>query len=317
MHPFVAFVVAIFTATSGLPRVARADTPPTAWDFVGRPEARRAWLLHLTVRERIEFDRNQEVRSLRAASLEQARALIEGAKELLDVDVRLRFDLGEIYEALGMHEPAIAALTRAIHDAPSHPSVGDAWVTLAYAYAKMDRAKDERDAYVEYLEYVTDDRSRATAVLNLAEAHMHLGEMTDAVRQYREAVSIGASLPNSIGTAETMALAVWGLAVALDRSGDAPAALTEAARATKLDPGEAIIGHSPNVFFVPSYERLWYLGLAATVHARETTDGKKRAAAWQAVEATWTQYLLHADPDDRWRRLAETHRDRARRMKVR
>jgi tetratricopeptide (TPR) repeat protein len=291
---------------------AHADTPPSVWEKARDPNARARWNLHVRVRELIALDTQVGVQSLRAAALERARAMLEDAGAASSPDVRLRFDLGEVYEALGHHERAVDVLSQALEMAPDHPAASDATVTLAFAYAKLGRQRDERDTYVKVLARVTDDRARATALLNLAEAEMHLGNLEDAVAGYREAVQIAASIPTSLAASETGILAVWGLAVALDRSGDPHGALEQAKLATRMDPGEVLIGHGPNVFFVPAYERLWYLGLASVAHASEASDPRAAASHWGRAEAIWSAYLANAMSTDRWVPLARAHKERAR-----
>src|SRR5262249_31451497 len=143
-----------------------------------------------------------------------------------------RFDLGRVYEELKMHERAVSALEGALGMAKDHPAADSAWRTLAYAYAHLDRPDREREAYAHYLELETSPALRATAVLNVAEADMRLGQLDDAVAGYRDAIHLSFAASSST---ETGVLAVWGLAVALDRRGDATEAATQAKKAVSMD----------------------------------------------------------------------------------
>ncbi len=312
------FVVGMGAVTSSAPTasVARAETPPSAWDCAKDPSVRRTWALHVLVRELMAVSNDDGMQNVRSASLERARDVLEGAAAEKSPDVRLRFDLGELYELRDMHERAIEVLRPALEAAPTHAGAKDAWVSLGYAYAKLGRQREERDAYIEFLAREPDDRHRITALLNLAEAEMHLGNLDEAVARYRESLRISATIPFSSNAHETSVLAVWGLAVALDRAGDPAGAMEQARLATMWDVGEQLIGHGPSVFFVPSYERSFYLGLAAMVHARDARDPRLAAMYWARAESQWNIYVASADPADRWSRLARAHRDKSRAEKL-
>ena len=304
-------------ATLLLLGAARADTPPNAWDVAKDPKARERYQLHVTVRESIIVNSGTE--QLRAAVLERARGMLEDGGAETSPDVRLRFDLGEIYEALSDHRRAVAVLTPAIESAPDHPAAVDAILALAYAHAKLDHPREERDAYLRYLARVTGERSRVTALLNLAEAEMRIGNMPEAVAGYHDAVQAAASLPNTMSTSKTAVLAVWGLAVALDRSGDPAGAATQAKLATQLDHENRIIGDRRDVFFVPEYERFWYFALGAVEHAKQARDAREATRLWAQAESTWSSYVSnaeHSDSKDRWLSLARAHRDHARAEKL-
>ncbi len=289
---------------------AGADTPPNVWEIARDPAARDRWELHVAVRELITLESSQDLRALGSAALERARALLEDAEAAKSPDVRLRFDLGIVYEHLKEHERAIPVLKSALSLAPDHPCATEALVELAYAYAFLDRPQEERQAYIQYLARETDDRLRATALLNLAEVQMRLGHLEDAIAGYREAISASAVLPSSMGTKGAI-LSVWGLAVALDRAGDPAGASEQARRATQMDPGETIIGRDPGVFFVPKYERLWYLALGRTEDAKQAPSAHDAARRWAEVESFWRSYVGEADPKERWLPLARAHLERA------
>ena len=311
-HPFRLVTVGAVAAVllAGAAPLAHADTPPSRWDIAKDPAVRHRYGLHVRVRELLLLDR-QIGRSMRNAALERARAILEDEHAATSPDIRLRFDLGEVYFELGHHEQAIAVLGPALLEAPNHAAAVEARISLAYAYAKLGRSKEERESYRAYLAKVTDDRLRALAILNMAEAEMHLGDLDESIASYKEALQIATHLPNSSSSSETAVLALWGLAVALDRSGDAAAALEQARFATQMDPGEQIIGHGLNVFFVPEYERQWYLALAETAHARESKKADEVFAASSRALDHWTKYVEAAGAEDRWIALARAHRDRA------
>lgn len=282
---------------------ARADTPPGLWGSVREPGARARYDLHVRVRQVLEFDARVELAKFGA--LDHARALLEDAHAETSPDVRLRFDLGEVYYRLDLLAEAVRVLEPALRAHEGHPAAADALVTLAYCYAKLDRPREEHDTYQRYLKVAVDVGPRANATLNLAESEMRLGNLRDAVAGYEDALVLTGKLPATSGAHQTAALAVWGLAVALDRSGEGSRARAAATRALGLDPGLAIISQDKNVFFVPAYERLWYLALGAGAQAEGAQNAHEALAHRRSQELALRTYVAKATADDRWLALAK------------
>jgi tetratricopeptide (TPR) repeat protein len=302
-------------------RTGHADTPPGSWDIARDPQARDRWELHVAVHRDMAMESG--LGTLLGGALEHARAQLEDADAANSPDIYLRFDLGELYERLNLHERAIGLLEPALKEAPDHPAATHAWVMLAYAYAHLDRPKDERAAYERYIEHEADDRFRVTALLNLAEADMRLGFLPEAVAGYRDTISMAVSLPMREGFMDEI-LATWGLAVALDRNGDPMGGAAAARQATQIDQrvhlvgmpgtpdhGWRFINDTEKVFFVPSYERYWYLALGYTEDAKQAPDARHAAKEWATVEYLWLKYVAQATPHDRWVPLARAHLERA------
>ena len=291
---------------------ARADTPPSVWDLAKDPKERARWELHARVSQLLTSPRELSPR-MRSLPADQARDLLEAADAANSPDVRLRFDLGRAYEQSDRHQKAIDVLQPAVDSAPSHPGAADALLALAYAYAKLDKPRGERDAYKRYLRIVTTDGARATATLNLAEAEMRLGNLPDAVFGYGEALDQATRIASMSGGSLTAVLGVWGLAVALDRSGDPVGAAKEAKLANQLDPGQRVIGDTTTgqVFFEPRHERFWYTALGAQEEARATADPRGALRLWRVAYERWTAYITGAErhtsefPD--WLPLARAH----------
>jgi hypothetical protein len=99
--------MALVLATS----VVRADTPPSAWDFARDPAERDRWDLHVAVERLLHQRANEdaspfpEARRTAELHLEQARQLLEEADAEHSPDVRLRFDLGIVYQQMGEMQP--------------------------------------------------------------------------------------------------------------------------------------------------------------------------------------------------------------------
>jgi len=322
----------LFAAVLGvivlLSSAAGAEQPPTLWDRTADAKVARRWSLHRAATQALMLSQDDPRDLLvRPTAIETARAALRGDPEALAADPRLAFDLGALEEDRGDHEAAVTILEAALARAPNHPAADDAWITLAYAHSKLDHPERERDCYEEFLKRSIDPSSRATARLNHAESEMRLGRLPEAVDGYRAAFAEAqGAAPN--GSSDTATLALWGLAVALDRNGDPVASDHEADLALKLDPDMELIGRSPHVFFVPAYERNWYLGLGWMHLARVAPDRPARARAALAAKIQFDAYvrgatasarrasskLADGDPRAAWTPLAISHAQTAQRL---
>lgn len=119
------------------------------------------------------------------------------------------------------------------------------------------------------------------------------GQLDQALRDYDLALAL---VPDH-------ALAHWGRAVALDRSGDLPAALEQASRALVFDPDGRELA-SPRVFYIPEYDRHWYQALGAMARAQQAKRSPAEAVWCEQAVTLWNRYVRAAQPDDRWLALA-------------
>ena len=335
---WIAIVSMLCIAPAG---AARADTPPGVWDFARDPAERQRWVLHVRVQNLLhspESDDSQPLGMVRDTEihLELARALLEQADAAHSPDVRLRFDLGIVYERLGdaqqrddMYQLAVDVLAPALDAAPDHPAGATTLQYLAYAYAHLDRPTEELIAWRRYLPKVTDDRFRVVDMMNMGEAEMRLGLVEDALGTFREVLRLCGELPNSTASNSTYVLTLWDLAVALDRSGDPAGAIDTAAKASSMVTigstrmpmtGRWIIARDPAVFFVPAWERDWYLALGSSAAARDASDVRDAAAMWADAERHWEAYVTRSSASgqaDPWLAIARVRRDRTRSARVR
>lgn len=291
---------------------ARADTKPNLWDGARDPSRVETYRLHVEVQRRLS-----QLGDVGVAQRYVLRTILENADAEHSPDVRLRFDLGRVYLALGNDDPdnyarAARVLRDVLRAAPDHPMAEDGFLNLAFACGHTGDHACERDAYVQVLRRSTEDVLRATPTLNLAETSMHLGNLRDAAEGYREALRIAGRVP-ALG--DTAPLAVWGLAVALDRSGDRLAAENEARLAIQLERSMGMNGpvsqilHSTSVFFVPAYEIHWYDALSARVLAKDAKKPSEAAYYWTVAERALTSYVRQAEAEsatsDRWLEIAK------------
>ncbi len=291
------------------PRVVRAETPPTVWDRAKDENAQPRYATHvhaMIAQEAASLGKEVDVGD--DWGIQRAKQMLEAAHAADSPDPLLRIDLGVVYEKLEQNTAAVSVLTSALTMAPGHVAAERAWNALAYAFARMDRPVSELAAYEQYLQTEVDEEQRASAVLNMAEAEMRRGNLKDAITGYEEALRVAQGVRTG-GGVTTYVLAIWGMAVAKDRNGDASGAMLEARRAVSHDRLLGIISDRRVVFFVPAYERDYYLGLgelALTVDS-DTTRAKLQHA--ERAERRFTEYLRAATSDDRWLRRAKEHLD--------
>jgi tetratricopeptide (TPR) repeat protein len=317
-----------------------ADTPPGVWDLAKDPVERERWMLHVRVERLLHAPSSDDVTTVEQRRddelrLETARAMLEQGDAEHSPDLRLRFDLGIVYEQLAtiqgrndMHRRVIDVLAPALDAAPDHPAATEALESLVYAYAKLNRPRDELRTWRLYLARLADQTVHvASSMMNMGEAEMRLGQLDEAIDTFRNVLQICTTLANSSGRNATYALTLWDLAVALDRAGDARGALDTAAEAKELRwkeqgplgqardiTGWDAIRDERSVFFVPDWEREWYLALGYAAAARVERDLRAASKLWVAAEEHWGTYVTRAaasGSDDRWLVIARVRRDRA------
>lgn len=313
-------VLAAFVSLAAAGGVARADTPPSVWDRARDPALADSYRLHVEVQRRLANDETAVRFGFSAAHESQllnVRALLERAGADKSPDPRLRFDLGSVYLSLGRSEGnvfftrAAEVLGAALAAAPDHPAAEEAWAELADACGHIGDHECERRAYTTLLVLTTEElrvrgSQRGTSSLNLAEAQMHLGNLKEAVEGYREAIRIAQRYPYE----DLAPLAMWGLAVAYDRSGDTVAADKEALAVLEMQRSSRMVGllRSDRVFFYPDYEINWYDAVGAAAQARKPNATAVEAARyWKLAEEAYGAFVRGAERDpkpDRWLDLA-------------
>jgi tetratricopeptide (TPR) repeat protein len=300
---------------------ARADTPPSVWDRARDPANADSYRLHLEVQRRLATDAVAVAFGFSApheSMLLNVRSLLERANADKSLDPRLRFDLGVVYLLLGRTEGnsyfkrSAEVLGAALAMAPNDPVAEEGWANLADACGHFGDHECERRAYTNLLELTTEDfrprgnPQRGTAALNLAEAQMHLGNLKDAIEGYREALRLAQRFPYP----DLAPLAIWGLAVAYDRSGDTVAADKEALSVVEMQRSSRMTGllRSDGVFFYPSYEISWYDAVGAAAQARRANaTAAEQVRYWKVAEDSYLAFVRGAERDpkpDRWLDIA-------------
>jgi tetratricopeptide (TPR) repeat protein len=210
-------------------------------------------------------------------------------------DTRLRFLYGRALVEIQRDESARRVMERALVEAPDSPLAARGWFDLAIASARLGDPRRESEAYTRALALTWDSELRAVLQMNRGESSMVAGNLPAAIADYRAAV-------RDAGSPDTQALALWGLGIALERSGDLPSALDAVEKAAVIRLPIAGVPNAtaldlPSVFFVPAYDLYYYkaLGAMASARAAERPDEKKIDLETAIFE--WDRYLEQAEPD--------------------
>jgi tetratricopeptide (TPR) repeat protein len=315
----------VFALLFSIASVAHADTPPSIWDRTKDSNAAAAYELHKDVHSLFAQAREEgRVRRFLPQAVDAGHATLRRAIEKLERfgaekgrDVRLRFDLGIAYAEIAelevdrraSYQKAIRILRAALDESPDNPEADDAWWSLAISCGHVGETECEKKSYLAVLRLRTEEEHRATPMLNLAETEMHLGNLREAIDGYRETIRLAGRLQ---GDQLTAPLAIWGLAIALDRSGDHLGAEREATRAVELEKssgfrhqGAPKLLQTNGVFFYPHYEIDWYEGLENVSLARAAKTAQEAVVLLKQAEASFSRYVTNAERDkDRWLDLA-------------
>lgn len=192
------------------------------------------------------------------ARLERARALAPDAPEVL-------YALGRALAAWeqpgppfvcgskGRAEEASAVLERlrALHPEYMADTVA---FEQAVLLTRRGRFAEAARAYADSIALALDGDEAAVVRANLAEVTMLAGDLEPAVEHYERALK-------QAGGGRDYLLALFGLAVALDRLGEHAAAKEQLDKAIQKDGGRIDILRSEGVFFEPPYEIEYYEAL--------------------------------------------------------
>jgi tetratricopeptide (TPR) repeat protein len=192
--------------------------------------------------------------------------------------------LGEAEARQGRWAGAASAFARArgLARTPAEES----WSALRAAI-ESSRAGRYADALADYDQHLRLGEAQPAAYANSGEILMALGRLPEAEDRYREAIRLEGQTAAGREHDENLALAYYGLAVALDRDEQPGAAREAAARALELDGKMALIepgrDDDTGIFFVPAGDVHYYRAVALTVlgRPREAGDAFQRFAAEQ------------------------------------
>jgi tetratricopeptide (TPR) repeat protein len=302
---------ALCVALSGLLLARAAAAEPTLWQRVTEPGSR----IRSKARLRAEqlFDQASDPR----AELETARDLSLGSAALLELSSDARRDpwqqvlLGRVLldaqpgrerEALQLIERGLLALPDSDFKRQSLFDVG----LGAMFSGEMEHAAKAFTAALA-LAWKPDDR--ATIHRNRGKARMLSGQLLGAVADFRAAVQLGRGV-------EVMALARFGLGVALERSGDYPQGMLEIARGVAMRlpvppyPSESVLD-LPGLRWIPEYDVHYFRALGAMSEADVADSSELLRDRYETALESWQQYLPAAEAQkDRFLPNALRHRQR-------
>ena len=288
---------------------ARAE--PSVWTQAARPATQRlANALDEADRllsEDLQLWLNEPATSSRRVPLlNRARQALEKVGPEHATDLELRFRLGEVYYSLYDVEEDHRRLEQAaehltfVADAVAPVTMrAEALKDLAICYARLGKHRNEIETYDRALAVEPHPGSRAILLANRAEGHMVQGDILSAVRGYRQSLR---ETPSTL-VHRSGVTTLWGLAVALDRSGDLRGALEHIAQARAYDPADQNI-NSPSWFYVPDYDDSWYAALGHWSRARTAANRDLELDEYRDAVAAWRRYLDHAPISDHWLPLA-------------
>jgi len=305
--PMVA--AAIVMAAAAVSSSVHADE--TVWGYASQPERRvEAQLLTQIDALMSEFIhlRERPLSLRRSLVLNRARRILERTAIHRSKVPAVRHRVAMVYYRLFDVERQSSLLRQAIPHfemvATSRAPVSvraQVLNNLAICHARLGDHAQEVRAYARALAIEPDPAAHAILLANQAEGYMGQGRILRALRGYR------ASLAQTPGAMmlDSGVTTLWGLAVALDRSGDLDGALEQVAAARAYDPNDRSI-NGPTWFYVPPYDKHWYRALGHWQTARSSDDPAAQLAAYDSAIASWRAYLDNAVPNDHWLALAET-----------
>ncbi len=296
---------------------AIAETPaiagPTVWSRARDPrvgvqddlvrDAQRAVMRYR------RMSRNPGQQPLAALVRRDAKASLEKVVSSGATDFGVRLLYVEVLRDGNDNDKAYEVLTKLLKDGPPAPIRAEALGELAILHAIAGRREEEIRAYGDALAIEPHAHRRCRLLANRAEALMAMGDVTSAVEGYRAAL---APLTN-LELYYYAPTALFGMGVALDRTGNLEEGIASIKLARAYDPIDRGL-HSPDWFFSPSHDSHWYWALGAWTTGRSAESWAARAEGYFLSVFEWEQYIQSAPPDDRWiplarARLAQVQRE--------
>ncbi len=279
---------------------------PTLWERARDPQTaraerarrRRARRFDGVVQAEGDLQMMQDFRlgTLAIAEMSGAHAFTHPRLRLLLARVLIEADIGR--------EAQAAELARAVLDRLAPGEVwleAEARVVLAAAAKEPDAALRE---IARALPLAWHPGTRSALLRRRADARMARGEVLASASDYR------AALPTS-GFAAESALARFGLAVALERSGNLPAALEELRLARLVAPrvhgAELGVLSLPGVFAFRPWDAHYAIALAELSAIDGAADASAAALTCEKAMAGFQEYLGAAPPSDPWIPAARVH----------
>ena len=234
----------------------------------------------------------------RRAGFDNALARLERAHRLAPRDPSVAYELAETlarWEEPGplwgcgarrRTDEAIAAFQRV---AAIDPTFRPAMVATSLAILHTRKRDYVRALSAHQQAIAMSLASDASAITNLAEVTMLAGDLESALARYRQGL-------RAARDDRERALALWGIAITLDRLGETDDARAHAGQALQVEGGRMTFLRSSGVFFEPQRELDYYEALGH--EARISLSPDQARSARRAAIRSWQQYLSQAPPSD-------------------
>lgn len=196
---------------------------------------------------------------------------------------------------------AIALYERLLEVAPDHRAE-EVGFELGILYTRVGAYADAIAAYERSVTHALADDQTPISYSNMAEVRMMSGDLQGAVADYERAVSLSRAGGPLHG--RSLALSLFGLAVAMDRLGEHGGAVEKAGDAVSAGGGSVAVLRSDGVFYEPAAEIHWYEALGHLAMADDADPSERSRFLRRAVQS-WQRYVRLAEDDDRWKELAE------------
>ncbi len=286
------------------------DTISDFWREVHTPGARRAsTLLRHGLRQLSQALRSEDsIRREQALAGAVSRLRRAHERSPRDLDILYFYAFASSQRQLAQHGPEGAPLVQAAIDLYEQLRTLDAEYEaesvafeLGLLYTRQRAYERAIDEYQAGILRAFDPRSTVSAHANMAEVIMLSGDAERALRHYEHAAVVARQYD---GDAASLALALWGSAVAADRLGEGRSAVERAARALQASGGEMTILRTNGVFFEPENELHWYEGLGALALAEAEPESAPRLGHLQRAQRSFQRYLDEVETPAAWDRVA-------------
>jgi tetratricopeptide (TPR) repeat protein len=202
-------------------------------------------------------------RPAQAELLRQAALLFDQAAALRADDADAPYYAAYALREGKSYEAAAARYEESRRRRPDGPRAGDIAFQLGTVWAHLGRFQRSIDEYARGLELDDAPYARAALYINRAESLMALGRLSESLGAYRKGIEAGeqAMRLGHMG-ADSQALHLLGLAVALDRDEQEEKGMGCVHHSLELDAAERML-HGDDVFFVPEGDISYYDALIA------------------------------------------------------
>lgn len=252
---------------------------------------------------RMRYGGDPQMPSLAELVLRDARRDLARIVQAGPVEFSVRLLYAQVLYESRAYDDAVVVLEKLLADHPPAPIRADALGDLAVLHAHAGRREQEIAAYTKALEIEPHSGARGRLLANRAEALMAIGDIIGSIEGYRESLSAVTTLEMYLSGSTTL----FGLGVALDRSGNPEAGMQAVDLARSYDPADRGL-RRPSWFFSPPHDGHWYWALGAWTCARRGSGWAARSECYERSLDEWQRYIDKAPDSDPWVSLARVRK---------